>query len=369
MIDKIRNIVVVCLTAAVIFGLAAAGLMRESDMFSESERRTLAQMPELSSDTLLSGKFMDNFEVYTQDQFPMRETFRSVKAIAVKNLLMQSDNNDIYVADGYVSKLEYPLNTSMLEYAAGRFQFIYDNFLEESGANVYLSIIPDKNYFLAEKNGYLALDYDELFKHMQQKTAFAEYIDITDTLAIDKYYRTDTHWKQEEILAVADRIVQTMGAKPIGEYTVNTLEVPFYGVYKGQSALPLEADTIKYITTPTLDGCTVTSYDTGKPRPAYVYDMDAANGADPYEMFMSGSDALLVLENPEAETERELVIFRDSFGSSLAPLLAEGYSKVTLADIRYMQSGLIGNFIEFDENCDVLFIYSTTLLNNSGALK
>ena len=34
-------------------------------------------------------------------------------------------------------------------------------------------------------------------------------------------------------------------------------------------------------------------------------------------------------------TDRELVIFRDSFASSLAPLLMEQYAKITLVDIRY----------------------------------
>ena len=81
-------------------------------------------------------------------------------------------------------------------------------------------------------------------------------------------------------------------------------------------------------------------------------------------MFLSGSDALLTIENPNAATEKELVVFRDSFGSSLAPLLATGYAKITLVDLRYLQSDLLGNFIDF-ENQDVLFLYSTLVLNNT----
>ena len=72
--------------------------------------------------------------------------------------------------------------------------------------------------------------------------------------------------------------------------------------------------------------------------------------------------------NTNAKEEKHLVMFRDSFGSSLAPLMAEGYSKITVIDIRYIQSGLLGNFAQF-EDADVLFIYSTVLLNNSQGLK
>ena len=63
-----------------------------------------------------------------------------------------------------------------------------------------------------------------------------------------------------------------------------------------------------------------------------------------------------------------MVLFRDSFGSSLAPLLLQGYRKVTLVDIRYMDPKLLSNYVNF-QNADVLFLYSTLVLNSSGALR
>lgn len=106
----------------------------------------------------------------------------------------------------------------------------------------------------------------------------------------------------------------------------------------------------------------------GWAEPVPFYDMEAALGRDPYEMFLNGADALLVIDNPKGEKERELIIFRDSFGSSLAPLLIESYSKITLVDTRYINSALLGEFIDFDDQ-DVLFIYSSGPLNNSLAMK
>jgi len=63
-----------------------------------------------------------------------------------------------------------------------------------------------------------------------------------------------------------------------------------------------------------------------------------------------------------------LVIFRDSFGSSIAPLFAQGYKKITLVDIRYMHPDMLEHYVEF-ENQDVLFLYSTLVLNNAETLK
>ena len=48
---------------------------------SEAERRPLADLPEITADTLLSGKFMEQFEDYTLDQFPLRDSFRRIKSL------------------------------------------------------------------------------------------------------------------------------------------------------------------------------------------------------------------------------------------------------------------------------------------------
>jgi hypothetical protein len=128
----------------------------------------------------------------------------------------------------------------------------------------------------------------------------------------------------------------------------------------------MEPDTLYYMTTDIMDSCKVYNYETGKYTG--IYDMEKRDSYDPYEMFLSGAVPLLTIENPKAETKKELVIFRDSFGSSIAPLFIEAYSKVTLVDIRYITSDYLGSLITFD-NQDVLFLYSTLVLNNSSMLK
>ena len=49
-----------------------------------------------------------------------------------------------------------------------------------------------------------------------------------------------------------------------------------------------------------------------------------------------------------------MIVFRDSFGSSLIPLLAEGYGTVYAVDIRYMASDALARVTEFP-GADVLF--------------
>lgn len=362
---KYKSVICIAVVLSLFTVIAVSAWLHTPVEFSDSERRKLALFPTLSLSSLSDGSFMTKFESYTQDQFPLRDSFRTLKAITAYYALGKLDNNDIYISDGYAAKLEYPLNTSSLEYATSRFKYVYENYLKDNNTNIYLSIVPDKSYFIAENNGYLSLDYNTLFDTVISEMSYAKYIDITGTLDITDYYKTDTHWRQEKLLDTAAVLASEMGVVLSGNYTEHTLDHPFYGVYYGQSALPLPAETIYYLSNDVLSDCVVINYE--NETVGGIYDMEKAYGKDPYELFLSGSISLLTIENPNANTDRELIIFRDSFGSSIAPLLVEGYSKITLVDIRYLRTDYLGRFIEFKDQ-DVLFLYSTLVLNNSETL-
>ena len=96
--------------------------------------------------------------------------------------------------------------------------------------------------------------------------------------------------------------------------------------------------------------------------------MEKAKDKDPYEMYLSGPLSLITIDNPHAKTDKELVIFRDSFGRSIIPLLIDDYAKITVIDIRYQIPQILLMGVDF-EHADVLFLYSTLVLNASGEMK
>lgn len=346
------------------FGLTLFVWLKPADDFSATERRELKQFPKLSWETISSGKFMTEFEKYTLDQFPLRDGFRSIKAFTHFYIFGQSDNNDVYLANGYISKLDYPLSQTALNKAVKKFTSIYTTYIDGTDAKVYTAWIPDKNYFLAESNGYPAYDYTEQSSYLNENLPFATNIEISGLLSVEDYYYTDTHWKQEAIQPVAQHIAESMGVSLKETYEPVTLDTPFYGVYYGQLALPVEPDQITYLDSQIFADCTIINHDAEKK--IAMYDMEKAIGRDPYEMYLSGSLSVITIENPNAGTDRELVIFRDSFGSSIAPYFVEAYSKITILDARYLNEMMIGKFVEFS-NQDVLFLYSTGVLNNEIA--
>ena len=347
--------------------LAVGAWLLPAKDISVSERRPLAQMPTVSVENLLSGRYMSDFEKASVDQFPLRDSFRRVKSLFHTLCLWQKDNNGIYLAEGAAVKQEYPLNVTSVQHALNRFDRVYRDYLEPGGCRVYAAMVPDKGYYLAEQTGHPALDYAQMEQLLREGMPWAEYVDITGSLTAGDYYRTDTHWRQERLLGTAALLCQAMGAEEPREedFRAAALEEPFYGVYYGQAALPMEPDELYVLESDLLADCTVYDYETG--AVTGVYNRDPGS-RDLYDVFLCGAKALLTIENPTASTDRELIVFRDSFGSSLAPLLVQGYARVTLVDIRYVNPGLLGQLLEFDGQ-DVLFLYSSLVLNNSSAIK
>lgn len=365
--NSIRNIVVTvtfCVFIAFFAVFCAIQFFNPVEM-SESERRPLAQFPtDITWEGIIDKTVIEKFEDYTVDQFPFREFFRSLKANYQINVLHLKEYNGLAFQNNYIAKIEPAFTDELVDYSLSRLQYINTKFLINNGCKTYISLVPDKNYYLGRDYGYPSPDYEALAEKFQAALPEAEYIDIFDCLKLEDYYRTDTHWSQDKISAVVDKLAAALGVSDSlsGNYTENRLE-GFKGVYYGQSALHPKPDTLVYLTNDILNACTVYDYETGKT--GSIYNLELFEGTDGYDVFLSGTRALLRIDNPNATTDKELVVFRDSFGSSLTPLLAEGYKSIYVVDIRYVVPDYLGQLIDF-EGKDVLFIYSALVLNQKA---
>ncbi len=347
---------------------------------SLSERRKLAQAPELTLESILKkdvkdgngniterNSFMSKFERFTLDQFPLRDQFRQVKSVFQYYVMQQMDNNNIYVTDNYAAELLYPLKNAQVEMNTSIMDKIYETYLKPVGAKSYVAVVPDKGYYLAEQNGYLSVDYEEMFGNIQSGMSDkVTHIDITDVLSADSYFYTDTHWRQEKIVPVAEKLAEAMEVtvQPEDAYTRELVGNPFYGVYYGFAALPMNPEQMYLLHSDILDSCVVRNPATGEAIP--MYDMTKANSNDLYDIFFSGNQPLVEIVNTKATGNKELVVFADSFGRSLVPLLTQGYRKITVVDLR------LTSYLNLDRNLfvrrpDVLFLYSTISLNSAIA--
>ena len=378
--EKVRNIATLAVFVIALFGLCIAFFITPEVPRSQAERRLLARAPRRSAEAILSGAYMYALDEYIQDQFPLRETFRTINAVT-RFALGRRDTNGYYFAAGHLSSLEFPLNAEAVHRNAAHLNAISDWLFE--GLHVFYAVIPDKNYFLARQNGFPALDYAEMMRIMHHRMGEHTYIDLFSVLSLYDYYRTDIHLRQENLLPVAEQLARYMNVNlpSPDSYTAHTL-FPFRGSFHGHAALPIRPDELIFLTNEYTENAIVytlleergqilfSRYITvdGERLPLRVYIPALFGGMDGYDVFLAGAQAIMTIEVPNATTDREIIIFRDSFGSSIAPLLLGGYAKITLVDIRYISTHLLPTFVEIT-NQDILFLFSTTILNQNGLFR
>ena len=373
--------------AAVVFLLSlvcvpVAAFLLPDQAVSKTERRKLAKKPAFTVVAFWDGTYMEQLETYFSEQFPVRDGLRTVKAETETALLGKADTNGYFKVEDGIYHLEAELN----EKNVGRVADSIEKLCTEQfqNADCYVAVIPDKNYYLAAQcedagsenekwkgsilKHYPTLDYARLDEMIQAEIPSAQKINLYDKLHLEDYYRTDLHWRQEKITGVVDTLVQSMGQQTntaSGGWQVATEN--FIGAYGAASALKTIPDTIFYRVDASIERMQV--YDYERKQYVSVYASEKIGGMDDYDFYLWGARALLTIQNPECHNGKKLLLFRDSFGSSIAPLLAEYYEEVTLVDLRYVSASHALELLGDTEYQDVLFLYSAPILNHGDSLR
>ena len=362
---KAKQILTVAVLGLMLLGGMVLHLATPDQEFSRAERRRLHQLPELKAEALLSGEYAADLEAYLQDRSPMRDKLRTLKSFWSYGILHQRDVNGVFMAEGTASKLSPPLDPKQVQRFVDKMNGLHERYFPDS--QITCVVVPDKNYYLTDGTSYPRFAYDELYAMVEEGLPWAEHLDIRVSLSAEDYYTTDAHWRQERLMALRDLLAEAMELSLPGWDTYRETVLPgFYGVYHGQAALPLPPEDLVYLENDVTDRAVVTGPELKGEQSVYAPERFA--GLDGYDVFLHGPQAILTIEDPLAETDRELIIFRDSFGSSLAPLLLPGYQKITMIDIRYVVPDLLEQFVDFHGQ-EVMILYSTTMINAAGALK
>lgn len=341
---------------AVLFGFSLLHLALPDREVSRSERRRLAQLPPLSSG------FSDKLEEYMLDQFPLREQLRTVNSLVRLYGLGQADIHGIYLQGGGAFRMDGPLQEKQVRHAAAVFSAVQEKYFPSLPAHYV--IVPDKN--AKAETSRPRLDTETMRGIVREALPGMTEIDIWDLLSADDYYKTDPHWRQERLLPVAAAICEALGADAPGTFTEKALS-PFYGAYYGQAALPMAPDTLTYLESADTKAAEVTGPELDGAQP--VYRPELLDGTDGYDVFLSGAQAVLTVTSPNVHNGRHLVLFRDSFGSSLAPLLLGSFERITLVDLRYISAARLTDYADLSDATDVLYLCSTAVWNNGGTLR
>lgn len=358
MSDKLKNIVVVVSFSLIIFGFFFLNLISPDKDISTSERRNLKLFPKFDLKKVINGEFFKEFDEYSMDQFYRREDFRNLKIKL--DLLTLGNYKEMSIYNSYIYEILYPLNEKSVLNLTSKINKIKELYLNDSN-KIYFSLIPDKNYYIENS---LKLNYDKMVS-LYKNNVSGEYIDLFKVLNLDDYYKSDTHWKEERLEKVAEKLGKVLEVTLDNNYNLEEV-TEFNGVYGSRLILKGELDKIVTVHNEYIDEALVTDLVTNKQM--NIYDKKKISSLDKYDIYLDGANSLIKIFNPLSNNNRKLIIFRDSYSSSLAPLLISGYQEIILVDTRYISPKILRNYIDFN-GADILFLYGVLMANDSYSIR
>lgn len=348
---KTMQIATAVLFCAFVAGFGVLHLLLPDRIFSPTENRTLASLPEFSWDALVDGSFTADLEEYLADQFPLRDDWMGLKS-RYEYLLGKREFHDVFLAgDTLISNIT---DTSRAEQNLSYIQSL----LEKTDKPVYLGLIPTAAEIWKDKLPYGAPTFDQLSYLEQAKELGAIWVDMAGVLKehADEpiYYRTDHHWTSLGAYYGYTALLDAAGiAVPeLGEGTVVSND--FYGTLYSTSGVHwLDPDIIEHYVSG--EGVTVENGQTGEIGGLYVE--SKLEEKDKYSHFLGGNNPLYIVRNPNAATDKKLLVVRDSYSDSLAPFLSQTYSEIHLIDLRYYRTS-VAMYAEMMEMDEIFVCYS-----------
>lgn len=366
-------------TSALLFILflvlfVGANIITKNKTFSETENRMLAGKPKFTVDRLLEGRFTSKFEDYVVDQFIGRDFFTNVK-INMDKLLGKKESNGVFLGeDGYlIENFNKPNEEAVKEnlQAINNFSTRYKNIKQYMLISpTAVSILKDKlpmDAPVMDQEAYLQSYKDKL----PPSVAFVDnYKTMYDHRNEYIYYKTDHHWTSlgafysYKELAKAMKLEET----PDDYYTQQMVSNDFYGALSSKSGYDVkEGDKVNvYLPAKEDSQHVVVSYEEEQERTATLYSSEALKQKDNYEVFLKGNHPLVKIKT-DANNNKTLLIFKDSYANSFIPFLVKDFSKIIVVDPRYYYED-IDSLMQQENVNEVLYLYNANTFFNDTSL-
>ena len=333
---------------------------------SDEENRVLQQLPSFSVSAYKEGRFESKIENYASDQFIFRNGFIRLKT-AADTALGGLESNGVYrCRDNYLMEdITVPTkdvkesNTSALTaFKEANPDLKMYFLLAPNAANILSDKLPVA-VSTANQNRYM----DDFFKTVESLGITP--IDVRDTFKEAKkdtqlYYRTDHHWTTDGAYLAFGQVDSVMELKNKVTYTDYAVKNDFRGTLASKSGFVNGMDDAIKIYLPAEDSegyeNSVIYYSDTKEKTTQFYQVDSLDTKDAYTVFGGSNHPMYTVRTP-LDTDRHLLLIKDSYANSMVPFLSQCFSEIVVVDPRYFYDN-IQDIISSESVTDVLFLYN-----------
>lgn len=357
--EKIRSI----LFASLIICIAIFNIIKPNTSFSSKENRYLQGFPTIKSKDIISGKFGVDFEKYSTDQFIGRDTWISLKTLSDLSML-KKDNTRVYFGkDHYLFDVDPPIDKEQAKKNIKSINIFLEK-LKDKNIDIYALLIPTKSQVHTDKLPAYApiVDEKEIIDSLQE--SLKDNIEILSLMDILKdksdeyiYYRTDHHWTSKGAFYAYEYFLESIGETPLKEedFIIENVSKDFLGTsYRKANYYLAKPDEIHRYNPKDGIQYDITINQSNKENS--LYDNSFLNKIDKYSYFLGGDKSIIEIET-SAESDKTILIIKDSFANSFIPFLTNHYKKVIVIDPRYFNMSVV-DYIEGMDLDEIVFLFN-----------
>ena len=321
----------------VLYLLFLSSLVLPDRSFSESENKYLSPLPAISFRSILNGSFMEKYDNYVSDQFPVRDAWIRIKSLT-ESVLMKTENNGVvFGKDGYLFQ-RFTYDSKVLEENINAI----DTLGNRSSVPVSVLIVPSSYTVLSDKlpDGVVLADQRSYLEHGESGPigTLLPHCSVIDVLSVlDRhndeyiYYRTDHHWTTYgawyayNLFCASNGLDATVPDEKASHTTEGFLGTSYYKCLKAGQ----RPDTLTYY------DCDAAVTADGSEHES-IYDLTKLNTRDKYSVFLYGNGAERRISSPPGVGKKaNLLVIKDSYADCMIPFLCSNYENITCVDPRY----------------------------------
>ena len=351
---------------AIVLGLTIISFISDDKTFSELENRNLKTKVTFNLKEFLNGNFQKNYEIYINDQFPLRNNWISLKSRSEYVLGKIENNGIIYGNDGELFEKFDTINEERLKNNINAINLFSENNLEK----VSLIIAPNSYEIYKESLplGSRQINQYEIINEIYSSLKHTSNINVEDVLMFNKdkyiYYKTDHHWTTYGAYLGYCGFISSIGGNAISLDEFEKVELSgFYGTYYSKSKpFNINSDILTYykFNDLTLELVGDKIYDS-------IYAYSKENLRDKYALFLYGNNPLTIIKNNAIKNDKKILVIKDSFANSLIPFLTQNYEEIHVVDLRSFSSKL-SEYLDENTFDNILILYNFINLSTENTI-